>query len=277
MKVVVRPLETPGEFEQAEEVQMSAWGMGPLGAAPKEVMIAANDNGGVVLGAFEGRKMVGLALTLVGYKGGSVYMYSHMTGVAKGHQSKGIGYLIKQKQREICLQRGFTLIAWTFDPLIARNASFNVRKLGVIARNYLVDYYGPMQDSINAGWPTDRFLCEWYIRPDALRTVRAYGRDKPRDAHVVIKKRGNEPEVVCEDWDIDTGAEWALVDIPRDVVGLKARRPEDGMRWRTSTREIFEVYFAAGYSAVALLERSGSLQYLLTRADLPPNVFAEHR
>jgi predicted GNAT superfamily acetyltransferase len=93
----------------------------------------------------------------------------------------------------------------------------------------------------------------------------------------VIKKRGNEPEVVCEDWDIDTGAEWALVDIPRDVVGLKARRPEDGMRWRTSTREIFEVYFAAGYSAVALLERSGSLQYLLTRADLPPNVFAERR
>ena len=277
MKVVVRPLETPGEFEQAEEVQMSAWGMGPLGAAPKEVMIAANDNGGLVLGAFEDRKMVGFALTLVGYKGGSVYMYSHMTGVAKGHQSKGIGYLIKQKQREICLQRGFTFIAWTFDPLIARNASFNVKKLGVIARNYLVDYYGPMQDSINAGWPTDRFLCEWYIRPDVLRTVRTYGRHQLRDVHAVIKKRGNEPDVVCEDWDIDTGAEWALVDIPRDVVGLKARRPEDGMRWRTSTREIFEAYFAAGHSAVARLERASSLQYLLTRADLPPNVFAERR
>jgi predicted GNAT superfamily acetyltransferase len=134
-----------------------------------------------------------------------------------------------------------------------------------------------MQDSINAGWPTDRFLCEWYIRPDVLRTVRTYGRHQLRDVHAVIKKRGNEPDVVCEDWDIDTGAEWALVDIPRDVVGLKARRPEDGMRWRTSTREIFEAYFAAGHSAVALLERASSLQYLLTRADLPPNVFAERR
>ena len=276
MKLVVRPLETPGEFEQAEGVQMSAWGMGPLGAAPKEVMIAANDNGGLVLGAFEGKRMVGFALTLVGYRGGSVYMYSHMTGVAKDYQSKGIGYLIKQKQREICLERGFTFIAWTFDPLIARNASFNVKKLGAIARNYLVDYYGPMQDSINAGWPTDRFLCEWHIRQEALRTVRAYGRHQPRNAHVVIKKRGVEPDVVCEDWSIDTAAERAVVDIPRDVVGLKARRPEDGMRWRTSTREIFKAYFASGYSAVALLERAGSLRYLLTKADLPPNVFAEH-
>ena len=276
MKVVVRPLEAPGEFEQAEGVQMSAWGMGPLGAAPKEVMIAANDNGGLVLGAFDGKKMVGFALTLVGYKGGSLYMYSHMTGVARTHQSKGIGYLIKQKQREICLERGFEFIAWTFDPLIARNASFNVKKLGAIARNYLVDYYGPMQDSINAGWPTDRFLCEWHIRPEAMRSVRAYGRHRLRDAHLVIRKRGSEPNPVCEDWDIDTGAEWALVDIPRDVVGLKARRPTDGMRWRTSTREIFKAYFAAGHSAVALLERAGSLRYLLTKADLPPNVFAEH-
>lgn len=276
MKVVVRPLEAPGEFEQAEGVQMSAWGMGPLGATPKEVMIAANDNGGLVLGAFEGKKMVGFALTLVGYKGGRPYMYSHMTGVARAHQSKGIGYLIKQKQRQICLERGFEFIAWTFDPLIARNASFNVKKLGAIARNYLVDYYGPMQDSINVGWPTDRFLCEWYIRPEALRTLKAYGRRRPTDAHIVIQKRGSEPNPVCEDWDIDTGAEWALVDIPMDVVGLKARRPEDGMRWRTSTREIFKAYFAAGHSAVALLERAGSLRYLLTKADLPPNVFAEH-
>ena len=269
MKVIVRPLETPGEFEQAESVQMSAWGMGPLGAAPKEVMIAAKDNGGFVLGAFEGKRMVGFALTLVGYKGGSVYMYSHMTGVAKEYQSKGIGYLINRSGAKSASGGASRSYAWTFDPLIARNASFNVKKLGVIARNYLVDYYGPMQDSINAGWPTDRFLCEWHIRPEVLRIVQAYRRQQPRDAHVVIRKRGIEPDVVCEDWSIDTEAEWALVDIPRDVVGLKARRPEDGMRWRTSTREILRPISQSGYSAVALLERAGSLRYLLTRADLP--------
>ncbi|MGA2198373.1 MAG: GNAT family N-acetyltransferase [Nitrososphaerales archaeon] len=277
MRIAVRKLESPDDFEEAEEVQMSAWGMGPRGATPKEVMIAVNDNGGLVLGAFEGKKMVGFALTLVGYRGGSVYMYSHMTGVAKEYQSRGIGFLIKRKQREISLARGFSSIAWTFDPIIARNAHFNFRKLGVVARNYLVDYYGPMTDSINAGWPTDRFLCEWFIEPRMQRLVRSYGRHPPREPHTVIERRGRGSDSFCHEWRIDTSAEKALVDIPPDVVGLKSRHPEEGNRWREATREIFQAYFGAGYSAVALLEKSGNLQYLLTRADLPPNIFANHR
>jgi predicted GNAT superfamily acetyltransferase len=276
MKPIVRPLKNPKEFEQAEEVQMSAWGMGPRGAVPKEAMIAINDNGGLVLGAFYGKKMAGFALTLVGYAGGNVYMYSHMTGVVKEYQSKGIGYLIKQKQREICLRRGFPLIAWTFDPIIARNAYFNFNKLGVVGRNYLADYYGPMNDSINAGWPTDRFLCEWFVEPRMQRKVRSYYRLPLEDAQVLIEKRGEGPDASCHEWHVDLTAEKALVDIPPDVVSLKARHPEDGKRWREATREIFQAYFSAGYSAVALLERPAGLQYLLTNADLPRNIFAEH-
>jgi chorismate synthase len=274
LKAVVRELQNTREFEQAEEVQMSAWGMGPRGAVPKEVMIAINDNGGLVLGAFEGKKMVGFALTLVGHLGGRVYMYSHMTGVVKEYQSKGIGYLIKQKQREISLKRGFSSIAWTFDPLIARNAYFNFNKLGVIARNYHIDYYGPMKDSINAGWATDRFLCEWFIEPASLRKVRSYSRLQLADAAVLIDRRGAGDEAVCRDWHIDLGARRALIDIPADVVQLKLKRPEEANRWREATREIFLSYFAEGYSAVALLEREGGLQYLLTKADLPPNPFS---
>lgn len=276
MRITVRELESPKEFEQAEEVQMSAWGMGPRGAAPKEAMIAINDNGGLVLGAFDGKKMVGFALTLVGYKAGKAYMYSHMTGVVKEYQSKGIGYLIKQKQREISLQRGFPFIAWTFDPIIARNAYFNFNKLGVISRNYLVDYYGPMNDSINAGWPTDRFLCEWFIEPELQRRVRSFARRRLDDALVLIDKRVSGPYSLCHEWHIDVSAEAALVDIPSDVVSLKLKQPEEGRRWREATREIFQTYFAAGHTAVALLERKGELQYLLARADLPRNIFSGH-
>ena len=277
MRITVRELADPKEYEQAEEVQMSAWGMGPRGAAPKEVMIAINDNGGLVLGAFDGKKMVGFALTLVGYAAGEAYMYSHMTGVVKEYQSKGVGYLVKQKQREICLERGFRFIAWTFDPIIARNAYFNFNKLGVIARNYHEDYYGPMNDSINAGWPTDRFLCEWFIAPSAQRKVRSYARRPLDKAAVLIDKRGSEPDPLCHEWRVDLGVENALVDIPSDVVGLKARNAEEGRRWRTATREIFQAYFPAGYSAVALLQRGRGLQYLLTKADLPPSIFSGHR
>lgn len=275
MDIVVRPLSDLREYEEAEEVQMSAWGMGPRGVVPKEINIAINDNGGLVLGAFEGRKMVGMSVMIVGSTKGKTYMYSHVTGVSKEHQSKGIGYLLKAKQREIALERGYSLISWTFDPIIARNAYFNFRKLGVIARNYHEDYYGPMNDSINKGWPTDRVLCEWFIEPALLKKIRSLGRSVPKDAHVVIKARGRGVEAVCEDWSVDLGAPSALVEIPADAVALKQRYPEEGLRWREATRDVFEAYFGAGYAAVALLGGEKDLRYLLGKPRIPPNIFAE--
>lgn len=276
MSFVVRVLENPEEFERAEEVQMSAWGMTPRMATPKEVMIAINDNGGFVLGAFDQGKLVGFALTLLGRAENRLYMYSHMTGVSKEYQSKGVGYLLKQKQREVSLERGFDLVAWTFDPIISLNAHFNLTKLGVIARNYFPDYYGPMHDSINFGWPTDRFLCEWYVRPEKQRETREFAKVDPKKAHVAIQKEGKDPFSRCLGWNIDLDAEAVLVDIPSDVAKLKASNMEDGRRWRLGTREVFRTYFAAGYTAVALLEDEG-FRYLLRRVELPQNVFAHDR
>lgn len=275
MGVVVRPLSNPMEFEQAQEVQMSAWGMGPRDAVPKEINIAINDNGGLVLGAFQGAKMIGMSITLVGSRGGKTYMYSHVTGVSKEYQSKGVGYLLKEKQRDIALERGYSLISWTYDPIIARNAYFNFRKLGVIARNYHENYYGSMNDSINKGWPTDRFLCEWFIEPALLGRIRGLGRHVPRDAHIVMKVRGRGKEAFCEDWRIDLGVGAALVEIPTDVVALKSNHPEEGMRWREATRDVFGAYFSAGYTAVALVGGRNGLRYLLGKPDIPPNIFAE--
>jgi len=273
MRVVVRQLEDRKEFEQAEEVQMSAWGMGPRMATPKEVMIAINDIGGAVLGAFDRGKMVGFSLMLVGYASGRPYMYSHMTGVSKEYQGKGVGYLLKQKQREVSLERGFDVIAWTFDPIISRNARFNFRKLGVVARNYFVDYYGPMNDSINYGWDTDRFLCEWHIRPERLARIRAFEQRDISDAHLATRKGGEEPFPRCLDWSVDLSADNVLVDIPSDVVQLKGRSLDEAKRWRTATREVFQAYFGAGFTAVSLLEQKAELRYLLVKARLPANPF----
>jgi predicted GNAT superfamily acetyltransferase len=271
--IVVRPLSRPSEFVGAEEVQLSAWGEDERAVTPKEIMIAIHDNGGVVLGAFDGNKTVGFAILLPGYNGKKVYMYSHMTGVLKEYQSRGVGYLLKQKQREIALERGFDLVAWTFDPMIARNAYFNFRKLGVVCRNYIVDYYGPMRDPVNRGLPTDRFLCEWFIRPARLRKVRSYASGSLEGAHAVIERVGDEPHPLCRSWDIDVTVEKALVDIPRDIVEVKRRDLSAAQRWRRATREAFQAYFSAGFSAVALLEAKGQFRYLLLRADLPKSIF----
>jgi predicted GNAT superfamily acetyltransferase len=277
VRLTVRPLQDPREFEEAEEVQMSAWGMGPREATPKEVMIAINDNGGVILGAFDGRKEVGFAITLAANVDGHSYLYSHMTGVRREYQSKGVGYLLKQKQKEIALERGVGMIAWTFDPIISRNAHFNVRKLGAVARTYFVDYYGPMNDSINFGWETDRILCEWYVRPNETKRLRSLGDTELRDAHVAIHKAGEEPYSRCVDWDVDVTARKVLVDIPSDVTSLKAKNMDEGKRWRIGTREVFRKYFAAGFVAVALVERRDEFRYLLMKAKLPENFFLHTR
>lgn len=274
-RIVVRPLQRPSEFEGAEEVQLSAWGENERAVTPKEILIAMHDNGGLALGAFQGKKVVGFAIQFPGYNGKSVYQYSHMTGVLKEYQSKGVGYLLKQKQREFSLERGFNMIAWTFDPLIARNSYFNFVKLGVVCRNYIVDYYGPMRDPVNRGLPTDRFLCEWFIEPAIQERVRAYSRVSLRQAHEVIEKGGEAEYPICKRWEVDLTAAKSLVDIPPDIGGLKARNLRAAQRWRSATRDIFRRYFAAGFTAVALLKRSAALQYLMMKADLPEGVFPE--
>jgi predicted GNAT superfamily acetyltransferase len=276
MKLTVRVLKSPAEFERAEEVQMSAWGMDGRGATPKEAMIAINDNGGLALGAFDGSKMVGFSLAFVGRSLGRAYLYSHMTGVSKEYQSKGVGFMLKSRQRDLSLERGFDLVAWTFDPLISKNSHFNFRKLGVIARNYLVNYYGPMKDSINFGWDTDRFLCEWYVEPKTLQRIRGFELEGTKDAHLAIRKSGAGADSRCADWAIDLRAQKVLVDIPSDVVRLKVKDVEEARRWRQGTREVFQNYFGAGYAAVALLEEGEERRYLLMKARLPLNIFSKH-
>lgn len=273
MGLSIRPLASPSDFEAAEDVQAKAWGMaGGRGVTPKEVLIAMHDNGGLVLGAFDGKMMVGLAVMMPGNAGGRAYLYSHQTGVVPEYRSRGVGYLLKQKQREAALESGVGMIAWTFDPIIALNAYFNMGKLGAIARNYHVDYYGRMPDSINDGWPTDRFLAEWYVDPRTRSRISRSARVRP-DACSVLKTGGGEPNPRCLDWEVDLKAPQALVRIPGDIVALKRTDPSEALRWRRATREVFSSYFNAGYSAVSVDRRGGALHYVLGRVRLSRNIF----
>ena len=271
MKLVVRPLSSPSEYEEAEKVQVSAWGMtGDVRPTPKEVMIAMHDNGGLALGAFDGKRMVGFAIMMAAYLRDTSYLYSHMTGVIPEYQSKGVGYLLKQKQKEAAAERGVGLIAWTFDPIIAKNASLNVGKLGTILRNYHVDYYGEMRDSINYGWPTDRVLAEWYLHPGTVpKSVDAGQPYSP------LKTAGTEPYPRCVDWAVARRAKRAFVRIPGDIVELKRKDGSEAIRWREATREVFKAYFGAGYSAVSLVREGGIIGYILEKVRLPKNIFSE--
>ena len=105
-------------------------------------------------------------------------MHSHITGVLPDHQSQGLGRVLKQHQREWALARDVGHITWTFDPLVARNAHFNLRVLGTRVTEYLVNHYGPMDDGVNRGDETDRIMVSWALAAPPVPTPgrRARGR-----------------------------------------------------------------------------------------------------
>ena len=108
---------------------------------------------------------VGAALGFFGVPLGEV-LHSHIVGVLPHATGLGIGRAIKLRQRDWCRQRSITTMTWTFDPLVARNAYFNIEKLGARPTHYMIDYYGQMSDGINAGQASDRVLLTWDLTVD---------------------------------------------------------------------------------------------------------------
>ena len=157
------------------ELQRRVWGSDPLDVVPNHVTVTVLKNGGALLGAYaqdgppETGGMVGAAFWWIGatapkpFAEGAVAppvlkICSHMAGVLPTWQGKGVGRLLKLKQREMILAQGLTeWVTWTYDPLQRVNAVFNMHRLGATCNSYYRNVYGTMHDTLNAGSPSDRF------------------------------------------------------------------------------------------------------------------------
>ena len=156
--VQIRELRDIAEFEEVYRLYDDIWHPEPDNApVPMELMIAFSHTGGYVAGAFEGDRLVGAS---VGFLAAERTLHSHVTGAVIG---RGIGYALKLHQRAWCLERGLDRITWTFDPLVRRNARFNLAKLGARPEEYLRSFYGVMVDAINEGDESDRLLAVWRL------------------------------------------------------------------------------------------------------------------
>jgi predicted GNAT superfamily acetyltransferase len=193
--------------------------------------------GNYVAGAFDGDELVGAA---VGFFAVDGHLHSHITGVAPGQQGRGTGFALKQHQREWVLARGRTTISWTFDPLMARNAYFNLHKLGAVITEYLPDFYGPMHDGINAGDATDRLFVRWGLNDPVAPVPDTVG------AAVLLGVEANAPVPgSCQ-------GSRAVVATPRDVEQIRADDPDLAQRWRIAVREALVGAFDAGYRIVGI-------------------------
>ena len=236
---------------------------------PPQLLLAICHNGGfVALGYAEGdERPAGFVFGFVGIYDYHFRHHSHMLAVREQYRGSGLAKALKEAQRDHCLDQGIEVIAWTMDPLEARNATFNFAKLGAFAREYHRDFYDPMPDKLNAGLPSDRIYVEWPIGHD--RTYkRLRGEDRPpplEDAEregitYTLRADGERPGKVKPAGD----ETHLLMEIPPRFQELKARDGKLALAWRLAVREAIEAAFARGYAAVEFLRgQDGRGAYLL--------------
>src|SRR5699024_4664086 len=159
-QITIKQLSTMEELYQVQEIEEAVWKMEPI---PVHQTFTVLNNGGIILGAFAGDKMIGFLNSFPGFDGDQVYLCSHMMGILPEYRKAGLGRKIKLAQYAIAKEKGYPMITWTYDPLESQNAYLNLHKLGAVGALYKMNYYGNMTDKLNQGLRTDRFQIEWYL------------------------------------------------------------------------------------------------------------------
>ena len=266
MTLKIIRLTKPEQFAESEKIQRSAWGLDAgSSAVPAHLLIAAQRHDGLVLGAYDGRRMVGVLMGFTALSRGRPYHYSHITGVRRDYQSRGVGYALKRGQREYVLRRGLSLVKWTFDPLQAGNAFFNIAKLGGVCRTYIRNMYGELGDSLNRGRLTDRFEIEWWVGSKRVRKLlergyRGLSPGKLLDQRVEVVNETVKKDGVRQPSQVRLGLRGRrlLVEIPESIVKVRDVSLAASRAWTLSFRRIFENCFGRGYVVTDVLVESGS-------------------
>jgi predicted GNAT superfamily acetyltransferase len=174
--IAMRACDGFEELAACVRLQVEIWGYDEADVIPRRAFLVAQKIGGQVIGAFDTdlsgappnggpESLVGFAFSLPGVKTECAepqpYLHSHMLAVKAAYRNRGLGTQLKLEQRREALARGIRHMEWTFDPLEIKNAFLNIRKLGVVVREYRANFYGVSSSQLQGGLPTDRLLAEW--------------------------------------------------------------------------------------------------------------------
>lgn len=149
---------SPAEALGVEQVFSATWGAGR--GADASTLQAIAHAGNPVLLARRDDVVLGALFSFLGWNDG-LHAHSHMTAVDPRLRSSGVGFALKLAQRALCLENGIREVRWTYDPLIRRNARFNLWKLGARVAAFRPDFYGVLDDAINGSDRSDRFEVSW--------------------------------------------------------------------------------------------------------------------
>jgi len=241
--VTVGPLGSTAECVAAAALLAAIWETSPESSPLSgDLLTSLVHSGGCVLGALDAHgALVGVTVG-VGGAPLSTCLYSLIAGVDSRCAGRGVGMALKQAQRLWAVERGATQMSWTYDPLVRRNAHFNLNRLGARTVEYLPDFYPPMHDGLNRSDLTDRLAVVW----DLLLPTPGDGGVIGPERRLLAPADDGEPVVGIPAGSGDGGHPLAVW-IPADVEAMRRTDPALAMRWRLAVREAFQSAVEAGY------------------------------
>ena len=253
--VALRPMTSVADAVPIGEVIAATWGEQPVGP---EIVRALAESGNEPYGAFDGDTLVGFVLGWAGVDRDGLHVHSHMLAALPDRRHAGCGYALKLAQRAHALERGIHVVRWTFDPLIARNAYFNLAKLGATADRFERAYYGEMADALNRDDRSDRLTARWHLDPEPGH---AAGSGAPTrssaPAPAVLERIGDPERPEPKTTDVHPDADVVSVEVPPEYLELRARDAGLATAWRDAVAVAIEDCIARGLVATGFArERS---------------------
>lgn len=284
--MTIRSLGTIPEFRAVMALEQEIWGYSePEDAVGIPMFVVTLKRGGILLGAYDGDRLIGFVYSLAGLNHGRSTQWSHMLGVLPAYRATGIGRDLKLAQRRLALEMGIDLMEWTYDPLQSVNAYLNFTRLGVVVAEYHEDVYGESSSTLHRGSSTDRFIAQWWMRSARVERAigsRATGPDGGvrfgqilSDAVPALGCRSRQGTVEPVDLRTDHTAQRVSVAVPGGFTEMLEHDQSLARTWRMATREVFCHYLEHGYTVIDFAFRPDGPDgvYVLTASE--PDTYKE--
>ena len=260
--ITIRDLNTLEEYADCVALQEATWGAGFSERVPTAILRVSQMVGGVAAGAFDStNRMVGFVFGLTGIRDKELVHWSDMLAVRDELRGQGIGEALKQYQRDKVTALGVRSMLWTFDPLQAKNANFNINHLGALPIEYVVDMYGSNTgSSLHGALPTDRFIVRWELRErkDTKRPPLPIAGDSIPIANPV----GNDGLPFAEMLRATSShAGPVRVQVPADFSAVQRQGASTAMRWRIVLRDVMRSWLDAGYRVSGFVRPDNDLPW----------------
>lgn len=247
--VTIRDLASLQDYAECVALQDETWGAGFSERVPTAILRVSQMIGGVSAGAFDADgRLAGFVFGMTGVRDGELVHWSDMLAVRSEWRGKGLGRQLKQYQRDAVVARGVKSMLWTFDPLQAGNAHFNINRLAAMPESYQPDMYGSTGSTLHGAMPTDRFIVRWDLQREPLSRARV-ATPTGRDTEFVLANpldADGLPFVSFVELTPPPREPGYRVQVPASLNA--AQQPDVALRWRMVVRGIMVTLLSHGYA-----------------------------